>query len=1414
MTEAVYGVLLKDETRAAAISSGKNFDKVKGKARGADKEIQGLNKGLKGLKGTLGQFAGGLGITVGVAALASQVRAGTRELLQFRKAMAEVSTLLSDLGPMKELTAEVERLSIAYGSDVQEQAKALYQVISAGATNAADAMLVLNQANKLALGGVTDVATAADGLTTILNAWALAASEAVNVSDAMFVAVRAGKTTVDELSTSVSFGASIFAQAGLGFEELLAGTAALTKGGVKTQRAVRGLQQVVASVIKPSAEAAKMAKQLGIQFDVTALKAKGLAAFLKELGEATDGDTSKMAKFFGGVEALAPVLALTGTQAGDFNQILDDMKTKAGETETAVAKMADTQILKLERLEQKWKAFWRSVGAGTLDVLEAVTDAIPEVTSTVGERLALATTGGAAVGAAGGALVGGVGAVPGAAVGAISGFGGQVYNEIADEVLLAARERRAAVFAQAGEEAGAGQEGWRARRARLDLDKRQAAPLQELFQTPQFLKTGDPQSRFDLQALTLAATRRQEQKQNEEAARDALAQVEEDRARGERSAQFGATSDVRGLDLRGGGIRQFGARGGFNLRTGEIRQAGETRGGQQAIESAFGVSQMALGGIAGGLQQTSPAELAKQAQALEFEKELGQLRSQTAIASVQDEGERARKQLGYSQELRQAAAKRAGATKEQLASLKDISDAEQTLLTTQQERASEETRLAQRQATLNTIYQESAGIFTRLVPEVRGFADAATTLLIGGPGAKVQALFQAINGVLDVLGIASDKEEKYQKALLETTRALEAATKAQDRASASALKIFSELGNVSAVEELQATFFNPLRTMFEAIKFSVGGGQVAGVQAFLAQIANLQTTFDKLGRTKFGEQNSQQIKDLFDAVAAATGSPDLINAGNIFLRAELGLGGLAASAKKVAGASDEAARAMRLRFAAEEAQVRTQFAEQFRQAGSDVFEQRRVFLALEQTLKSLSQGQTLALARGGTTTTGGGVAKTIGGGTSGTDDPFAFTPGDLAPTSVAFSDAISFTKSTAADFGASQWDDILNMDALVPGSASTSYVVDWNEAIMFDREPVWKFGVYHWGGVVDISALRSINKPANPDIAYVVGWDEAIILTPITIDDWSDILYFPTLPAMLDPITIGIDGLQEGTRDLLRIHRTTIDDWSDLFRFSALPAPLSDITVGIKGSADNQPGPRDIIRLRTTAIDDWSDLFRFPALPAPLADITVGIIGSGDNPPGPRDMIRLQTTPIDDWSDLFYFPAVPKPLENITVGIYNRTENPEIGPRDMIRLRPAVIDDWSDLFYFPKVPALLSSVNVGITGVSTSDRDMVRLSRKPLNKWTDLFTFDALWSAEKVGISLDTIINITPYAPTPDEASAWMDIPNQIRDIILRGATTISLTDMLTVDATGFNQAVIDAVNEGISDRHIDVPVQSGVGGF
>lgn len=309
-----------------------------------NKELDGIESRSKGLENTLKQAFGGLAVGAAIKSLTTLTN-------EFTSGIAEISTLVDETTfDMDALTKSARDQAKAFASTPKEQTKAFYQIISAGAQTAAEATDTLTAANKLAVGGVTDVRTAADGLTSILNAYGDQVESAAAVSDSLFIAMKSGKTTIGELSSNIGKVAPLAAQLGVEFDELTGSISALTKGGISTAEAVTGVRAILAAVAKPTSEAAELAKKLGIDFSSAGIKAKGLAGFLEDLKDKTGGSSDQLALLFGGVEALVPALALTGTAGKDLENILAAMGDKAGATQEAFDKMAASPGFQLSQL--------------------------------------------------------------------------------------------------------------------------------------------------------------------------------------------------------------------------------------------------------------------------------------------------------------------------------------------------------------------------------------------------------------------------------------------------------------------------------------------------------------------------------------------------------------------------------------------------------------------------------------------------------------------------------------------------------------------------------------------------------------------------------------------------------------------------------------------------------------------------------------------------------------------------------------------------------------------------------------------------------------------------------------------------------------------------------------------------------
>jgi TP901 family phage tail tape measure protein len=104
---------------------------------------------------------------------------------------------------------------------VEDLTHGLYDIISAG-IDASKSIEFLGIAAQAAVGGVTDVSTAVDGLTSVVNAYRQQQLGVKQASDEMFAAVRLGKTTFGELSQHMGQTVAIAAGANVAFADVAA----------------------------------------------------------------------------------------------------------------------------------------------------------------------------------------------------------------------------------------------------------------------------------------------------------------------------------------------------------------------------------------------------------------------------------------------------------------------------------------------------------------------------------------------------------------------------------------------------------------------------------------------------------------------------------------------------------------------------------------------------------------------------------------------------------------------------------------------------------------------------------------------------------------------------------------------------------------------------------------------------------------------------------------------------------------------------------------------------------------------------------------------------------------------------------------------------------------------------------------
>ena len=345
--------------------------------------LRGLTRSITGMD----VFAG-LGIAAGIVFAKM-----TKEVYNFSKnfetAMKEVQTISRAVqNDFEGISQEIIDMSKTVPDTAQKLTKALYQIVSAG-YDGARAMEILRVSTELAVATVTDTFTAADALTYVMNAYGEAAGTASQISDKLFTIVKLGKVKMEELGPSISMVTGLAAEAGMKFNDLAAFFAEAVK---KIQphivsTGIRGFVTALLRAEKEGSQAADAARKLGIEFDMTTLKSKGLWYMLDQMSNATKENKAALMELFPNVRGLIGLLAIMTDEGANYSKTLKEIENSLGNTGKAFKIMMETTESQFAILKNNIMAKLKPLGDSLLGFMNSVATGINRAISGTNDEL-------------------------------------------------------------------------------------------------------------------------------------------------------------------------------------------------------------------------------------------------------------------------------------------------------------------------------------------------------------------------------------------------------------------------------------------------------------------------------------------------------------------------------------------------------------------------------------------------------------------------------------------------------------------------------------------------------------------------------------------------------------------------------------------------------------------------------------------------------------------------------------------------------------------------------------------------------------------------------------------------------------------------------------------------------------------
>ena len=352
-----------DEAAEAARKASEEVEKFGDKSEESGKQSEESSKksrdGIKELQGVLA--------SAGIAATLNEIKNGffdcSEAAAQFETSTAMVATIAdTSQKSLSDISKEVRTYSNETGEAASDMAEATYQAISAS-VNTADAASFAGTATKLAVGGFTSATTAVDVLTTAINAYGLAASDATQLSDYLITTQNLGKTSVDQLAQSVGKVIPLASAYNVQMDNLSSAYAVLTANGIATAESGTYLKSMLNELGDTGSGVSEvLLNSTGKTFAQLMEQGYSLGDVMAMLGNAVDGDSTAFNALWNSTEAGIGALSLFNAGADKYNSVLESMRTSAGATEKAYSTMADTTDKSKQRMENAFNNLKISVG--------------------------------------------------------------------------------------------------------------------------------------------------------------------------------------------------------------------------------------------------------------------------------------------------------------------------------------------------------------------------------------------------------------------------------------------------------------------------------------------------------------------------------------------------------------------------------------------------------------------------------------------------------------------------------------------------------------------------------------------------------------------------------------------------------------------------------------------------------------------------------------------------------------------------------------------------------------------------------------------------------------------------------------------------------------------------------------------
>lgn len=333
---------------------------------------------------TTGKKMVGVGSKLSLSVTAPLLAVGAAAIktaADFEKTLASIQGLVGVGAAEVQRMGEAARgMAIAYGSNANAAADAMYFISSAGLAGAA-ANQVLEQSLKASATGLGDVSVIADTLSSVLGAYGQENITAAQATDALVASVREGKMEADALAGALPSVLPLASAMGISFEEVGAAFAAMSRNGTDANEAATQLRGIMSSLLNPAKQAEDQLAALGLSGAGLrqTIREDGLLAGLSLLTQAFGNNEEAAGTVFGNIRALTGVMSLFGAATASTEKIFSNLTDNTGDLDKAFNVVRETAGFKMQQAMAQLKDAMLSIGQVLIPVIVPVFEKLGSV---------------------------------------------------------------------------------------------------------------------------------------------------------------------------------------------------------------------------------------------------------------------------------------------------------------------------------------------------------------------------------------------------------------------------------------------------------------------------------------------------------------------------------------------------------------------------------------------------------------------------------------------------------------------------------------------------------------------------------------------------------------------------------------------------------------------------------------------------------------------------------------------------------------------------------------------------------------------------------------------------------------------------------------------------------------------------